>query len=97
MQVKNGYCTRFNFIDEELPSGYYKDLLFELHSQTKSLYSQDCRPAMENEDGDLNAKLVKVMEELTFSKSKLKIYDQMLYVLISVVAFLCLIIAVLVF
>nr|XP_043633159.1 uncharacterized protein LOC122604336 [Erigeron canadensis] len=83
--VKSRSCTTFNFIDEELPNQYYKDLLMELRSETNK-YRID-------EQDESKEKLVKVLEELTYAKSKDKFVDKVFYFPFGVVIMLCIVIA----
>ena len=94
LQVKSVSCTTFCFVDEELPSVYYKELLFDLHSHSKEMV--EGKSVIGVKEDDSSVQLLKMKNELTVTQSKLKLFDKVLYLLIGVVAMLSFVIVVLV-
>ena len=68
----------FEFVDEELPSRYYKELVFELHTQCSTFGKEN----QFKHDEDTQNEIVKIMEDLTFTKSKIKFYDRLFICLV---------------
>lgn len=92
-QVKSCYCTAFSFIDEELPSQYYKDLCYDFRIQTKMC---NMKAGTVDDEDDSRMKFLKAMEELNVEKTKLNFWDKVYYVLFGVVAMVSIVIAVIV-
>ena len=90
--MKSRYCTGFRFLDEELPSQYYKDLVYDLHCRSK----QAGNIKLGDEQDDSKLQMLKALEELKCSKSSLEKKDKFLYFLVGVVAMLSIVIAVVV-
>nr|XP_043630453.1 uncharacterized protein LOC122601779 [Erigeron canadensis] len=88
--IKTRSCTSFNFIDDELPSEYYKDLFYELHEEAKNSVGS----AEQQEDSNLQ--MLQAMKELTLPKPKSNDIDKVFYLLIGVIAILSIVIVVLV-
>ncbi|GKA43684.1 hypothetical protein Tco_0736408 [Tanacetum coccineum] len=79
----------YGFLDLELPSDYYKRLLYDLHEENKTLKRMNkVSGVMEDSSKRLpnysNNQMVKdLKDDLTFVKSKLKVYDRLFFVLSS--------------
>ncbi|KAJ9552559.1 hypothetical protein OSB04_016604, partial [Centaurea solstitialis] len=67
----NYNCKMFQFVDEELPSPYYKELLFDLHTQC-SAFGKEKKL---KHDEVTESEIVKMMEDLSYTKAKIKLYD----------------------
>ncbi|GKC31600.1 hypothetical protein Tco_1038894, partial [Tanacetum coccineum] len=80
---KSKKCGVYGFLDLELPSDYYKSLVYNLHEENKALKKMNKVPGVvmedssngfsnkSNNENDLKA-------DLSFVKSKLKVYDRLL-------------------
>ncbi|GJS11843.1 hypothetical protein Tco_0368639 [Tanacetum coccineum] len=85
-ETKIKKCRVYGFLDLELPFDYYKRLLYDLHEENKSLKRmnkmssgvEDSRKKMSNNSNNQMVKDLKA--NLTFVKSKLKVYDRILLV-----------------
>ena len=51
--MKSVSCTTFCFVDEELPSAYYKELLFDLHSHSKQMVESKYAMGVEEDDSSV--------------------------------------------
>ncbi|GJX45127.1 reverse transcriptase domain-containing protein [Tanacetum coccineum] len=79
---KSKKCGVYGFLDQELPSDYYKSLVYNLHEENKALKKMNKVPGVvmedsskgfsnkSNNENDLKA-------DLSFVKSKLKVYDRL--------------------
>ncbi|KAJ9546569.1 hypothetical protein OSB04_019112 [Centaurea solstitialis] len=76
-------CNMFHFLDDELPNQYYKDLVYQLHTQNGN-------DNHVSEHEDTQNELLKIMEDLSITKSNLKVYDRMMMCLVIVV--MCLVV-----
>ncbi|GJT03624.1 hypothetical protein Tco_0838086 [Tanacetum coccineum] len=87
-------CELYGFIDDELPSQYYKDLLLHQYAEFSAPSSNDDLPAHDI-DGELPSKHVGEMEvskhivgmleeELRMLKSNTKFHDRIILVLATV-------------
>ncbi|GJZ00672.1 hypothetical protein Tco_0518101 [Tanacetum coccineum] len=91
-------CRVYMFLDLELPSDYYKRLVYDLHEENKALKRMNkLSGVMEDSSKRLpnysNNQMVKdLKDDLTFVKSKLKVYDRLFSVVFVCVVFLNLII-----
>ncbi|KAJ9567807.1 hypothetical protein OSB04_003773 [Centaurea solstitialis] len=77
-------CNMFHFLDDELPNQYYKDLVYQLHLQGTRNGNENHISEHENTQNEL----LKIMEDLSMTKTKLKVYDRMMMCLVVVVMFL---------
>ncbi|KAJ9561700.1 hypothetical protein OSB04_006860 [Centaurea solstitialis] len=62
-------CYMFHFLDDELTNQYYKDLVYQLHLQGTRNGNQNHI----SEHEDTQNELLKIMEDLSITKSKLKV------------------------
>ncbi|GJZ28519.1 hypothetical protein Tco_0573166 [Tanacetum coccineum] len=91
-------CRVYMFLDLELPSDYYKRLVYDLHEENKALKRMNkLSGVMEDSSKRLpnysNNQMVKdLKDDLTFVKSKLKVYDRLFSVVFVCVVFLNLIV-----
>ncbi|GKA53862.1 hypothetical protein Tco_0747177 [Tanacetum coccineum] len=80
---KDTKCRVYGFLDLELPSDYYKQLLYDLHEENKALkrmkkmsgVMEDSSKRMSINSNNQNVKDLK--DDLIFVKSKLKVYDRL--------------------
>jgi hypothetical protein len=85
----------YKFLDEELPSDYYKDLIYGLHMNLQSFKDKDTVD-MEIESGNSQREVMKLMEVASITKSKIKIYQTLCLFLLVILMFLCIVIGALV-
>ena len=93
---KSKKCGVYGFLDVELPSDYYKGLVYSLHEENKALKRMNRMPVgvMDGTSGlvsnnSFSEKHLK--SELTFIKLKFEIYDRILLVVCFCVLFLTLV------
>ena len=67
----------FQFVDEELPSQYYEELVFDAYTMFNLWQENQLK-----HDEDTQNDIVKIMEDLTFTKSKIKFYDRLFICLV---------------
>nr|GEV71424.1 hypothetical protein [Tanacetum cinerariifolium] len=80
----------YGFTDLELPSDYYKDLLYNTHEENNKLKNMG-KSSSSNEANDVSkVQIIKIMEEMTFIKSKVKFYDNVFFVTVSLLCSLLL-------
>ena len=75
----------FQFVDDELPNQYYKDLVYQLHLQGSRFGNENQFQHHE----DTQNELLKIMEDFTFTRSKIKVYDRLVMCLVVVIMCLC--------
>ncbi|GJX34321.1 hypothetical protein Tco_0245878 [Tanacetum coccineum] len=81
---KGKKCGVYGFLDLELPGEYYKQLVYNLHEENKALKKNKMCGVMEDSSKgysnySINQQMVKDLKaDLTFVKSKLKVYDRLL-------------------
>lgn len=80
-------------MDAELPNQYYKDMLLNFHLQCRGI---DNNPNVDQSD-ESKKEIVKLMEELTSSKSKNLVYDRIFRFLIVVIVVMGIVIGALAF
>ena len=81
-------CGVYRFLDQELPSDYYKQLLFEIHENLEAFKMKENLAAIE-ELGETRMEVLQVWEELKIKKANIKIYEKICFVLLVVVMLLC--------
>ncbi|KAJ9537299.1 hypothetical protein OSB04_015415 [Centaurea solstitialis] len=81
-------CNMFQFVDDELPNQYYKELVYQLHLQASRFGNEN----QFQDHEDTQNELLKIMEDLSITKSKIKVYDRLLMCLVIVV--MCLVVAI---
>lgn len=97
VREKSKKCGVFGFLDDELPSLYFKQLLYNLHHENKALKKNKMCDVMEDSSNgyskySINDQMVKDLKaDLTFVKSKVKVYDRLLLVVCVCVLFLTLV------
>ncbi|KAJ9546382.1 hypothetical protein OSB04_018925 [Centaurea solstitialis] len=74
-------CNMFQFVDDELPDQYYKELVYQLHLQASRFGNEN----QFQDHEDTQNELLKIMEDLSITKSKIKVYDRLLMCLVVVV------------
>ncbi|GJT74423.1 hypothetical protein Tco_1041148 [Tanacetum coccineum] len=95
---KDKKCGVYGFLDLELPSDYYKRLFYDLHEENKALKRMNKMSAvMEDSSKRLtnysnNQMVQDLKDDLTFVKSKLKVYDRLILVVFGCVVFLSVIV-----
>ncbi|GKD95656.1 hypothetical protein Tco_1379553 [Tanacetum coccineum] len=80
---KSKKCGVYGFLDLELPSDYYKGLVYSLHEENKALKRMNRMPVgvMDGTSGVVSNNSFgekHLKSEFTFIKSKFKIYDRIL-------------------
>ncbi|GJX23470.1 hypothetical protein Tco_0227915 [Tanacetum coccineum] len=80
---KSKKCGVYGFLDLELPSDYYKGLVYSLHEENKALKRMNMMPVgvMDGTSGVVSNNSFgekHLKSEFTFIKSKFKIYDRIL-------------------
>ncbi|GJW73824.1 hypothetical protein Tco_0133194, partial [Tanacetum coccineum] len=94
---KGKKCGVYGFLDLELPGEYYKQLVYNLHEENKALKKNKMCGVMEDSSKgysnySINQQMVKDLKaDLTFVKSKLKVYDRLILVVFVCVVFLSLV------
>ncbi|GKD48479.1 hypothetical protein Tco_1277455 [Tanacetum coccineum] len=81
---KSKKCGVYGFLDLELPSDYYKGLVYSLHEENKALKRMNRMPVgvMDGTSGVVSNNSFgekHLKSEFTFIKSKFKIYDRILF------------------
>ncbi|GKC49703.1 hypothetical protein Tco_1072448 [Tanacetum coccineum] len=81
---KSKKCGVYGFLDLELPSDYYKGLVYSLHEENKALKRMNRMPVgvMDGTSGVVSNNSFgekHLKSEFTFIKSKFKIYDRIFY------------------
>ncbi|GJU31452.1 photosystem I assembly protein Ycf4, chloroplast [Tanacetum coccineum] len=88
---KGKKCGVYGFLDLELPGEYYKQLVYNLHEEDKALNKNKMCGVMEDSSNgysnySINQQMVKDLKaDLTFVKSKLKVYDRLLAINIEII------------
>ncbi|GKB96058.1 hypothetical protein Tco_0982195 [Tanacetum coccineum] len=83
----------YGFTELELPSDYYKDLLYNLHEENKKLKKMRNISTSKEAGDDSKEQIIKIREEMTFIKSKLKFYDKDFNVICLFVVFIGIVVA----
>jgi len=83
-------CSLYQFLDDELPSQYYKDLVFELHNSVECF-------KMDNESTMLFEEGLKLKEDLKVANGKLQLYERLFRLMLGGLSVLCVVIGVLVY
>ncbi|PWA55581.1 hypothetical protein CTI12_AA422550 [Artemisia annua] len=79
-------CAVFQFFYDDLPSDYYRELLFDLHSRVRrGTQTTD----MQEHIGMLSMEKARLVQELTVSRAKLQLYDRIFVILVGVLLVLC--------
>ncbi|KAJ9565630.1 hypothetical protein OSB04_001596 [Centaurea solstitialis] len=86
-------CKKFKWLDAELPNQYYKDMLFNFHLQFKGFNDNPNMDQLE----ESKKEVVKLMEELSLTKSKNVVYDRIIMFQIVVIVVLCIVIGAIAF
>ncbi|GJY46670.1 hypothetical protein Tco_0435733 [Tanacetum coccineum] len=95
---KDKKCGVYGFLDLELPSDYYKRLLYDLHEENKALKRMNKMSGVMKDSSNRlpnysnNQMVNDLKDDLTFVKSKLKVYDRLILVVFEYVVFLNLIV-----
>ena len=76
-----------------MPNQYYKDILFNLQHQCRGI---DSNPNLDQSQ-ESKKEIVKLMEELSSTKSKNLVYDRIIMFLIVVIVVLCIVIGAIAF
>ncbi|GJU45629.1 hypothetical protein Tco_1202895 [Tanacetum coccineum] len=91
---KKKKCEFFGFLDVELPSEYYKDLLYKMHVENKKL-KDTFKSSDSIEVNEISQfQMQQMKEELTFIKSKVSVYDKNFMFLSLVVVMIGIVIAI---
>ncbi|GJS76723.1 hypothetical protein Tco_0726604, partial [Tanacetum coccineum] len=89
---KDKKCEVYGFIDDELPSEYYKEFFYKLHmenkelkSKLKNLSSQECAhnnyvPNKPSEEVPKEVPMEIILKELITLKVKGKLYDSFMFI-----------------
>ncbi|GJW97897.1 hypothetical protein Tco_0179705 [Tanacetum coccineum] len=79
-------CNVYDFLDDELPSEYYKELLYEMfQKQKQSKKHMDYEQVI----NVLAMKNSMCEEELRATKSKLKLYDRLFFIMLGTFSRVC--------
>lgn len=81
-QDKRKKCGFYEFFDDDLPSDYYRELLFDEHEKVKRGLQ---RTEMQEDIDVLTMEKNQLLHELTCTKSKLQLYDRLFLILIVVI------------
>nr|GEZ46932.1 hypothetical protein [Tanacetum cinerariifolium] len=92
IQVEDSKHVPFMFTQLELPSDYYKELLYNIH-ENKKLKKMGKISTTNEACDDSKEQIIKIKEELTFIKSKLKFYDKVFNVICLLVVFIGIVVA----
>ncbi|PWA92197.1 hypothetical protein CTI12_AA082140 [Artemisia annua] len=79
-------CGYYEFFDEDLPSDYYRDLLWEEHQKGKRGVQ---RNEMQEQIHVLTMEKNLLADELTCTKAKLQLYDKLFLILIGILIVFC--------
>lgn len=77
-------CGLYGFIDPELPSKYYKDLLYKMYVENNKCKGKTSKVSGKEEP---NKQLVKMNEELIFINSRLNLLSRVVVFLSVVIAY----------
>nr|XP_043614398.1 uncharacterized protein LOC122586478 [Erigeron canadensis] len=83
-------CQLYQFLDEGLPTQYYKDLVFQLHNKLKSLKEES------EIEADLYEEGINLKAELKEANEKLQVYERVFIWMLGVFLGMCFVICVLV-
>ena len=86
IQDKRKKCGFYEFFDEDLPSDYYRELLFEEHEKVKRALQ---RNEMQEDIDVLTMEKQQLVHELTCTKSKLQLYDRLFLILLGIIIIFC--------
>lgn len=90
--VKCSDCRVYEFLDDDLPSQYYKDLVYGFFQRQKGMDTAPMIEALALEksrlEDELKATKSRLEDELKARKSKLELYDRLFMIMLG---FLCLI------
>ncbi|PWA46003.1 hypothetical protein CTI12_AA512870 [Artemisia annua] len=79
---KGKKCGFYEFFDDDLPSDYYRELLYDEHQKAKR---GNQRNEMQEDIDVLTMEKAQLDHELTCTKSKLKLYDRLFIILIGII------------
>lgn len=84
--VKCGVCKVYEFLDEDLPSEYYQNLVFTLLQRERQFNSTvDYQKAIDALALDKSI----LEEELNDRKSKMKLYERLFFIMLGSFAVVC--------
>ncbi|PWA88684.1 hypothetical protein CTI12_AA117700 [Artemisia annua] len=91
--VKCGDCRVYEFLDDDLPSEYYKELVFGFFQRQRGVDSRPMVEALALERSRLEEELkvtkTTLEDELKTKKAKLEVYDRLFMVMLGCLCVMC--------
>ncbi|PWA58602.1 hypothetical protein CTI12_AA398290 [Artemisia annua] len=79
-------CGYYEFFDDDLPSDYYRELLYDEHQKVKR---GNQRNEMQEDIEVLTMEKNQLVHELSCTRSKLELYDRLFRILIGILIIIC--------
>ncbi|PWA13621.1 hypothetical protein CTI12_AA632050 [Artemisia annua] len=79
-------CGYYEFFDDDLPSDYYRELLYDEHQKVKR---GNQRNEMQEDIEVLTMEKNQLVHELSCTRSKLELYDSLFRILIGILIIIC--------
>ena len=91
--VKCDLCRVYEFLDDDLPSQYYKDLVFGFYQRQRGMDNGPMIEALALEksrlEEELNTTKSRLEDELKSRKAKLELYDKLFMVMLGCLCVIC--------